>query len=306
MRKLTYEYVKQYFEKQGCELIEKDYKGDKTKMRYVCNCGGINEISFNNFQRGKRCKKCAGLEKHTFRYIKEYFLKYDCELLETKYVNNRTKMEYICSCKNISKIRFSNFQRGQRCPKCGGTEKHTFKSVKQYFKDQGCELLEKNYKNSNRLMSYKCSCGNKSKITFHRLKMGQRCRKCGIAKNSGKNHCNYNPNLTDEERLLKRDFKEYFYWRKRVFVRDNYTCQKCFQRGCRLNAHHIINYSTNKSLRLIDSNGITMCLSCHKQFHKKYGIKNNNQQQLDEFLATMVLHILEAFCFCEQISKPCF
>ena len=52
----------------------------------------------------------------------------------------------------------------------------------------------------------------------------------------------------------------------------------------KLNAHHLINYTANKKLRLDKSNGITLCEMCHKKFHSKYGNKNNNKQQLDEFL----------------------
>ena len=35
----------------------------------------------------------------------------------------------------------------------------------------------------------------------------------------------YNPNLTDEERIANRDYIEYTEWRNKVFERDNYTCQ---------------------------------------------------------------------------------
>ena len=38
MRKLSYEYIIQYFEDQGCELLEKEYINNNTKMRYLRNC----------------------------------------------------------------------------------------------------------------------------------------------------------------------------------------------------------------------------------------------------------------------------
>ena len=46
MRKLTYEYVRDYFSEQGCELLETEYKNCMTKMRYRCKCGNISKISF--------------------------------------------------------------------------------------------------------------------------------------------------------------------------------------------------------------------------------------------------------------------
>jgi len=51
--------------------------------------------------------------------VKQYFKEQKCELLETEYINANTKMKYVCVCKNESYIRFSKFQNGQRCIKCG-------------------------------------------------------------------------------------------------------------------------------------------------------------------------------------------
>jgi len=58
-------------------------------------------------------------------------------------------------------------------------KKHTLEYIKGYFEEKGCELLEEEYKNSGAKMRYKCCCGNISKITFSKFKMGRRCAKCG-------------------------------------------------------------------------------------------------------------------------------
>ena len=73
-------------------------------------------------------------------------------------------------------------------------------------------------------------------------------------------------------------------WREAVFARDNYTCQKCEERGGKIQAHHIKNFAECIEQRTSIENGIVFCEKCHKLFHKKYGIKNNDQQQLEEFL----------------------
>jgi len=72
-------------------------------------------------------------------------------------------------------------------------------------------------------------------------------------------------------------------WREAVFARDNFTCNKCKQNGI-INAHHILNFSSHIELRTSIENGITLCKLCHKDFHRKYGIKNNTKEQLLEFL----------------------
>lgn len=52
-------------------------------------------------------------------------------------------------------------------------------------------------------------------------------------------------------------------WRRKVFERDNYTCQKCFIKGGILQAHHIKPWAKYPELRHELSNGITVCKKCH-------------------------------------------
>ena len=110
-----------------------------------------------------------------------------------------------------------------------------------------------------------------------RLKMSE-------AQKGNKSHM-WNPNLTDEDRLLvRRIYPEYQEWRKLVFERDNYTCQKCRDnKGGNLEAHHIEGYSFNKELRIVVENGITFCKTCHKDFHHQYG-NESTAEKVNEFM----------------------
>jgi hypothetical protein len=67
---------------------------------------------------------------------------------------------------------------------------------------------------------------------------------------------------------LRWDTPEIKTWRLAVYGRDNYTCQYCFERGGRLNAHHIKSWSKYPELRFEISNGLTLCLPCHKNLHR--------------------------------------
>jgi hypothetical protein len=66
-----------------------------------------------------------------------------------------------------------------------------------------------------------------------------------------------------------RTSRQYLIWRTSVFVRDNWICQKCNQRGGNLQAHHIKGFKEFRKLRYEIENGITYCIKCHKQIHKK-------------------------------------
>lgn len=74
-------------------------------------------------------------------------------------------------------------------------------------------------------------------------------------------------------------------WREAVFIRDNYTCQKCGdKKGGNLRPHHIKNFAQYPELRFAIDNGITFCNKCHNLFHKIYGFINNTLEQLYEFI----------------------
>jgi hypothetical protein len=89
--------------------------------------------------------------------------------------------------------------------------------------------------------------------------------------------------ITPENTKIRRSI-ELRLWREAVFARDNWTCQKYKIRGCHLVAHHINNFSEYPELRFAIDNGITLSEKAHKEFHKKYGFKNNTKEQLIEFL----------------------
>lgn len=59
----------------------------------------------------------------------------------------------------------------------------------------------------------------------------------------------------------------YSAWRKKVFNRDDYTCQRCDKRGGEIQAHHIKAWAKYPELRYKVSNGVTMCVACHKILH---------------------------------------
>jgi len=87
---------------------------------------------------------------------------------------------------------------------------------------------------------------------------------CPSEPKSGIAHWNWQGGITDENQKV-RNSTEYSNWRKLVFERDNYTCQHCGKQGVELNAHHIMKFSTHHDLRLEVSNGLTLCVPCHKK-----------------------------------------
>lgn len=62
-----------------------------------------------------------------------------------------------------------------------------------------------------------------------------------------------------------RTSTDYAKWRKAVFNRDNYACVNCGDsKGGNLEADHIKPFAYYPELRLVVSNGQTLCKNCHR------------------------------------------
>ena len=101
----------------------------------------------------------------------------------------------------------------------------------------------------------------------------------------GKNHPNWDSSKTDEERMDDRSYPKYKEFVKKAFERDNYTCQCCGDnKGHNLIVHHLDSYNWCKEKRIDETNGITLCEECHKEFHHIYGYGNNTKEQFEDFI----------------------
>ena len=98
----------------------------------------------------------------------------------------------------------------------------------------------------------------------------------------GKNNPRWKGGITPENEKI-RHTKEVNSWRISVFIRDNRICQRCKSKEDII-AHHIRNFAEVIELRTSIYNGITFCRDCHKLFHKIYGYKNNNLEQVIKFI----------------------
>ena len=115
------------------------------------------------------------------------------------------------------------------------------------------------------------------------------CLSCAAKEyRSGENHYQWKLNKSDEEREKGRDYHEYDEFIKRVLCRDNFTCQCCGVTNCKLNVHHLNGYDWYIEGRIDDTNGISLCENCHKNFHSIYGYGNNTKEQFEEWIGYLL------------------
>lgn len=66
----------------------------------------------------------------------------------------------------------------------------------------------------------------------------------------------------------------------------------------KLHAHHIYSKKSFPKYQFEVHNGITLCEKVHKEFHSKYGIKNNTKAQLLEFAMSKGVDLSEELKNC--------
>lgn len=231
----------------------------EARKKYLNTCETCGAKWKTSYKNTKYCSPaCKPQSKKDRKILKCSFCGKDIE--RTKSQIGRCNNNY-CSeeCKNKG---YSQLYSGEN------STHYNRKSVKCSFCNK--EILRTEYEIKKYRYLY---CSDNCKIQHYKILF------------SGENNPNFNPNKDELDRIRNRNIDGYQEWIRKVFEKDNYTCQCCKDsRGGNLNAHHIFNYSEYKELRTNTKNGITLCKICHKKFHDIYGYSKNNDKQLEEFL----------------------
>ena len=187
MKRLTTEEVKKRIEDltNGEYLLLGEYVNNRTKIsiKHVL-CENVYRITWGNFQRRKRCPKCNGneklkneeIDKRIFELTKNEYVRLG------DYVNSKTKMlikHNLCGKKY--KVTWNSFQKGTRCPRCGGTEKLNNKEIdkKMYELTKNEYVRIGDYIGAKTKMLIKHNlCGNEYRVIWSSFNQGRRCPKC--------------------------------------------------------------------------------------------------------------------------------
>ena len=94
--------------------------------------------------------------------------------------------------------------------------------------------------------------------------MSEKALKRDFGKVFGEDHPKWIKDRTKLAKKQERGDSAYREWRKQVWLRDNFTC-KIANPDCkgRIEAHHILRWSSHPELRYKINNGITLCHAHH-------------------------------------------
>ena len=180
INKPTYEYVKGSFEKEGYTLLSTEYVNSKSKLLSVCPNGHDYAVSWNHWSSlGSRCKECYNNRSVNIEYIRSVFEQEGYTLLSTKYINNGTKLDYVCPNGHTHSITWAHWNTSKaRCPYCAGNVKYTIEDVRSVLDSYNYVLLSDNYVSSKSKVKYICDNGHINESQFYTLKSGHKCPHC--------------------------------------------------------------------------------------------------------------------------------
>ena len=126
-------------------------------------------------------------KRWTLERAKELFKQRGCELLETEYINDSTKMKYIASCGHEHSITLNNFSHGKgdlcvRCRRKANAQKESLSDsfIRSEFENAGCTVLSPVITGGRQKVEYVALCGHVNLMDYSHFRygIGRVCSAC--------------------------------------------------------------------------------------------------------------------------------
>lgn len=138
-KKLTYEFVKEEFAKQGYILITKKYTNARTLMKFRCVKGNHNhQMTYSDIKQRYGCGKCSGKAKLEYDVVSKAFEDVGYTLLSKIYKNSHQKLKIKCNEGHITTITYTHFKSSsRRCSLC--SQSNGERAIQEYL--DACSLV---------------------------------------------------------------------------------------------------------------------------------------------------------------------
>lgn len=117
-------------------------------------------------------------QRWTLERAKGLFQSRGCELLETEYVNDSTKMRYVATCGHEHSISLNNFShgKGDLCEACrrvdnGIKERVGTEKITAFYESAGCRVIRPAPKSCDKVR-YVALCGHENEMDYNHFKQG--------------------------------------------------------------------------------------------------------------------------------------
>ena len=186
-RKTNEEFLQEIKTRAPGIIPLEEYRRSNEPIECECRkCGHRWPAIPNNILRGEGCPRCGGrTRKNTEQFIEELKQVNPYLTVIGEYVNNKTKIRYICeNCGQEDEKVPTSLLKGHGCKYCSAQKRGNLKRhTNEWFlselkiKNPGIVPLE-SYKTYDKTIRCKCVCGNVWSVSPANLLQGKRCKKC--------------------------------------------------------------------------------------------------------------------------------
>ncbi len=291
--KLNTKYIQQFASSIGVEFLD-EYVGSSHHHQWRClKHNKICKHTYDKIRTSKRLKCCAtqNRQQQTLPEAIQFAKQHNMSFNMDEYQGTQHRINWTCNIhKKINMASFHALSRTKGnmlhcCIKQQSNDKLKFEyaeTILPLLRTHQYTLVGE-YTGMRHKHQFICNKHNKTKTSRPvLLRDGGILRCCAGERNSGANHSNFNPNISNTQRTQSRLSYANVDWSKRVRTRDNYACVIC-NHNQKCIAHHLNSYMAHPEQRYDTSNGVTLCRSCHTTFHRQYGVKCTTAIQFNKF-----------------------
>jgi len=194
IKRLTYDYVKNFIKERGGVLLSKEYVNSQKKLIVRCKKGHIWNPMFNSIQQGSWCFECGGVKRKTINDAKGLAKQKGGMCLSRLYKNANSKLVWKCKNNHTWKTNYNSVQQGGWCPYCAGKNK-TIKDARGLALKRNGQCLSKKYINCKIKMLWKCENNHIWKASYSKIRQNTWCPKCCVS---------------EPQRILLEIFKKFY------------------------------------------------------------------------------------------------
>jgi hypothetical protein len=176
---ITLDRVSKAFLAKGFAIKQDYVKNNRERIKFECEKGHLDSISWSNFTQGYGCASCSEKPKTpTIEDVEKKFKEKDCTLLSKGYKNSTTPLDYLCPKGHKATIKLQHFDRGQGCNVCKKERFPDINKIEKAFKGRGWTLHSKLYTNSHSKLDFTCPEGHNGSMTWSNFSRGAGCYEC--------------------------------------------------------------------------------------------------------------------------------
>lgn len=173
---------------RGGYCLSDEYIDNTHSMIWKCNYEHEWEASYCSVHNGSWCPYCSGNKRKTIMDACNLAKKMEGQCLSNKYVNNSTKLDFVCKRGHKFAATYSNVSVGKWCSICSRNRlKNTIEDCRILAIKMGGICLSGTYINNNSKLLWKCSSGHTWYSRYRNVISGHWCPYCnkpgGITQN---------------------------------------------------------------------------------------------------------------------------